>query len=147
MEIESVMSAVKYGRTHTRSPELEGICGDMATPNGQLARCVRFALLIYEDSYQRSDVQPWLGSCTTLAQDAALGAHTLILEDGPGMPIPVMETEPEYDDSSNIDGDVLEGMYAPGYKSLKSARLTEEQARRLREQGSAGGLDRVPGTG
>jgi hypothetical protein len=73
-------------KCHPLKTELEGVCGEIAASSTQWARSVRFASLSYEEAFQRADIQAWLASWMTLAQNAALGTHTLILEDGPEIP-------------------------------------------------------------
>jgi hypothetical protein len=130
--------SVKSGRIHSLWPELEEICGGMAALDTQWVRCVRFFILRYEETYHRRDIQPWLASWLTLAQNASLSGHTLILEEGPKMGIEAAMSQSE-------DGcDVFEGMCAPG---RKQARVAEGQARQLQEQGRVGALATVSGAG
>jgi hypothetical protein len=68
----------------------------------------------------------------------AVCSYRLVLEDGPD--VCTSESENEYSDH----GEVLEGMYisdvldSEGHPILDRARMTEEQARRLRERRALG---------
>jgi hypothetical protein len=75
MEIEEIITALKLGKEHTLSLELESICGEIAVLSSAWARNAGFALLSFEEAYQRKDVHPWLESWAVLAQNAALSAH------------------------------------------------------------------------
>jgi hypothetical protein len=75
-EIEEIMTAVKLGKVQTLSPELEGTCREIAALSAAWARNVRFALLSFEEWYQR---ESWLESWAVLAQNAALNSRTLAL--------------------------------------------------------------------
>jgi hypothetical protein len=130
MEIKEIMTAVKLGKVHTLSPELEGICREIAGLSEEWARNIRFALLSFEEWYQR---ESWLESWAVLAQSAALNARTRALDDGPDLPtvnVPHAEKGDE----------VLEGMYTSGCLLLEAARLSEEPANSTHLQGRSGVL-------
>jgi hypothetical protein len=76
MEIKEIMTALKLGKGHTLSLELQGICGEIAALSAAWARNAGFALLSFEEAYQREDTHLWLESWAVLAQNAALSAHT-----------------------------------------------------------------------
>jgi hypothetical protein len=46
---------------------------------------VRSALLSCDEAAERDDTRPHVSSWVSLAQNGALVAHSLILEDGPGL--------------------------------------------------------------
>jgi hypothetical protein len=83
---EGLMTIVKSGSRHTLPPELDGINSEICTLSSQWERSVCFVPLTCEEGYERDAVHPWLASCISLCQNAALEAHTLILEDSPGIP-------------------------------------------------------------
>jgi hypothetical protein len=66
MEIKEIMTVVKLVKVRTLSPELEGICREIAALSAAWARNVRFALLGFEEAYQR---ESWLESWAVLAQE------------------------------------------------------------------------------
>jgi hypothetical protein len=86
-----------------------------------------FVLLSYGEARL---AEPLVDSWMILAQNAALSAHTLILEHGPELPkVPGPHAE---------EGDeTLASMYTEGWSSLDQSRIY---------QGRAGGLDTVSGT-
>jgi hypothetical protein len=75
MEIKESMTALKLGKGHTLSLELEGICREIAALSAAWARNAWFAHLSFEEAYQREDIHPWLEGWAVLAQNAALSAH------------------------------------------------------------------------
>jgi hypothetical protein len=110
MEIDGIMPAVKLGRRHTLSPEMEGIVGEISALSAEWTRNVRVALLVLEEVYQMAGIQP--------TQNAALGARTLILEDGPEL---IKAQGPH----AEKGGEMSEGMHAQGCSLLESAKIRE----------------------
>jgi hypothetical protein len=53
-----------------------------------------------------------IDSCMVIPQNAALGGHTFVLEDGPVLP-------KEHGRHAEAGGEVLEEMYTPGCTSLE----------------------------
>jgi hypothetical protein len=80
-----------------------------------------FALLSDDEIRQ---AEPMVDSWTSLAQNAALSAHTLILEDRPELPkVPGRHAE---------EGrEILEGMFIEGCASLAWLRIHQGRARGL----------------
>jgi hypothetical protein len=88
-----------------------------------------------EDYCLKLNVEGWL----TLAEHAALGDRTPILEDGPEIP-----------DEEQLEGDRrdrLEGVYRPGCDSLDRAGLTEGKAEELRRRTMSSSSDGQGPTG
>jgi hypothetical protein len=103
-EITEIMDVVKSGRQHTLSPAMELTCAEISALSAGWTRRVTFALISYEEALRATlRIDSWM----ILAQNAALGAQTLICEDRPVLP---KDPGPH----AEKGGEVLEGMYAQG---------------------------------
>jgi hypothetical protein len=102
-----------------------------------------FCMSSYEEAPLQSDTSSHVVSLVSHSQNAALGAHALILEDGPGTPdlsrpilsdrhkLPDSSLAPEPDrasqgssGSNNEGGGVMEAMYAPGGEPIAQSRIS-----------------------
>jgi hypothetical protein len=77
------MDVVRPGRRHTLSPNPEAVCAELSALTAGWTRNVIFALLRYDEARQLDQkVDSWM----LLAENAPLGAHTIICENGPVLP-------------------------------------------------------------
>jgi hypothetical protein len=82
MEIAGIMELVKIGRQHTLPGQLQR-GAETAALRGTLAQNIDLKLHNYEETLIiDSSVAQWI----QFAQNAALGSHPYILEDGPELP-------------------------------------------------------------
>jgi hypothetical protein len=82
-EAEGVMGAVRAGRCNTLSPDVELVGAEKAALCSGWEGNVTFALLSDDEARQ---LDPKVDTWMLPAQNAALGAHALILEDSPELP-------------------------------------------------------------
>jgi hypothetical protein len=83
MEIGGFMEAVRTGRLRTLPTEVETIGAEISALCSGWERNVEFKVISYEEARQ---VEPRADRWMLLAQNAALGAHSLILENCPELP-------------------------------------------------------------
>jgi hypothetical protein len=95
-------------------PDIERACAEVAGLRSGWGRNVTFALLSREDARQN---EPIVNSWMVLAQKAALGAHTLICEDGPVV-------RKEQSAHAEKGGEILEGRCAHGCTSVQESRIS-----------------------
>jgi hypothetical protein len=95
---------VKTSRHHTLFIDEEKAWSEIATLCCGRALNVEFKVISYEEARK---AEPLVGSRMLLAQTAALGAHRLIPENGPGL---TQEKGPH----AGEGGEVPQGVFAPG---------------------------------
>jgi hypothetical protein len=118
MEIADIMDRIKIGRQNALPPELDLRSQKIAGHYDDWARNVGFKPYSHEEALQLdSAVAHWI----SFAKNAALGAHTHILEDGPELPR-VLRPHAE------VGGEVLEGTYTEGCSSLRDSRIHHGRA-------------------
>jgi hypothetical protein len=113
-EAERVVEKALSGKWHTLPADLELIAQEIASLSSGWARNVSFSMLRYEEARNQD---PRVDSWMVLAVNAALSAHEFICEDGLELP------EEKEQEAAQEGGEVLEGMYAQGCKSLDQARI------------------------
>jgi hypothetical protein len=101
-ELAGILDVVNSGR-RTLPPDIERVCAEIEELHAAWERDVAFTLLSYDEAPK---IEPIVDEWMILAQNASLGAHTLVLEDGLGLP---KEPGPH----AVVGGKVLEGIYAP----------------------------------
>jgi hypothetical protein len=80
MEIAYLMHHIRNGQSNLIPDDLAGVCGDIAVMIGAWERNVDSKLYGHEEALALdSNVASWI----QFAENAALGSHTYILEDGP----------------------------------------------------------------
>jgi hypothetical protein len=136
-----------FKRDRREAPHATPLRGDLTAltePYGALPRKCSFIysftsawesnialkLTSYEEALATDRI---VASWISFAQNAALGAHTYILEDGSWL-IAV------YGPHADEGGEVLEGMYAQGCTSIEDSRIRGRSGR-------AGGVDTGSGAG
>jgi hypothetical protein len=119
-EIEGFMAMVRTGRHRTLTIEQEKVGTEIAVMCCAWERSVEFKVLSQEEAAQE---EPQVNSWMLLAQSAAMGAHSMIVEDGPELP-------EEKGPCAQEGGEVLQGVFAPGCKSLEESRIEKGQGER-----------------
>jgi hypothetical protein len=109
-EIAGIIDVVNFGPRHTLAPDIERVYTEVEGLRVSWERNLAFTLLSYDEA-RKND--PMVDSWIALAQNPALGAHTLILAD---CPVPPKESGPHAETGS----DVLEGMCAQGCTTIDS---------------------------
>jgi hypothetical protein len=130
MEIADLMDMIKTGHTNFVSDNLAGVCGDIVILTSAWESNIALKLMSYEEALA---TDPIIASWISFAQNAALGSHTYILEDGPRL---IAVSGPHADEG----GGILEGMHPQGCISIENSRIRGRSGR-------AGGLDRGSGVG
>jgi hypothetical protein len=83
MEIADPMHKIRNGHSILIPDDLPGVCGDIVVMISAWERNVGFKLYSHEEALALdSNVASWI----QFAENAALGSHTYILEDGPELP-------------------------------------------------------------
>jgi hypothetical protein len=106
--------------------DLAEVCRTIACLVIGWERNVTFKIFSYEEALKENSIA---ASWIDFAQNAALGSHTYILEDGPELP-KVCGPHAE------MGGDVLEATYAQGCTAIEESR-TKKKSGRARGQVSA----------
>jgi hypothetical protein len=100
-----LIGKTKSGHTNPIPDNFVEVCGNTAEVMSAWERNVDFKMHSHEEALViDSNMASWI----QFAQNAALDAHTYILEDGPELP---KSSGPHPDEG----GEVLEGMYAQDY--------------------------------
>jgi hypothetical protein len=113
------MEAVRASKSHTLPEGVEMIGGEICALCSGWERRVEFKMLSHE---QANQAEPLADSWMQLAQNAALAAHFLVLENGPEIP---KESGPHVDEG----GQVLQGMRAEGCSSVGAIENRKEHTR------------------
>jgi hypothetical protein len=130
MDVADLMDMIKAGHTNLIPYDLARICGDTAVLTSAWESNISLKLMSYEEALA---TDPIAASWISFAQNAALGSHTYILEDGPRL----LAVPGQHADEG---GEILEGMYAQGCTSIEDSRIRGRSGRE-------GGLDTGSGVG
>jgi hypothetical protein len=102
-EIDEFVEAVKTGRHHTLFIEAERVGTEIATLCCGWERSVDFKVIIHEEARQE---EPLADSWILPAQNASIGVHSLVTENGRGANDPVSWLLlPSSDSSSRLDAE------------------------------------------
>jgi hypothetical protein len=91
-------------------------------------RNVDFKMFSHEEAL---GTDPIVASWIQFAQNAALDAHTYVLEDGPELP---KRLGPHVEEG----GEILEGMYAQGCATIEESRMRGQSGRACGQDSAAG---------
>jgi hypothetical protein len=130
LEIADLIGKITSGHSSLVPDELVGVCGEIETLICAWERNVTFKIVSHEEALAES---PIVASWISFAQNAALGAYTYILEDGPELP-------KSSGSHAEERGEILEGMYTQGCTMIEESRIRADSGR-------AGGPGRILGLG
>jgi hypothetical protein len=80
------MEGITSGRYYTLPPELEAMGYEISMLSSQWVDGVHFSPICFDDAAVRDGTPFSIASWVSLAQNATLGAHPMVLEDGPVLP-------------------------------------------------------------
>jgi hypothetical protein len=108
MEIADIMYKIRNRQSNLIPDDLAGVSGDIAV-----------MITAWEEALT---TDPVVASWIQSAQNAALGAHMYILDDGPELP-------KGFGPYAEEGGEVLEGMYAQGCTRIEEAKTQGRSGR------------------
>jgi hypothetical protein len=119
VEIADLIHDIRNGQSNLIPDDLARVWGDIAVMISAWERNVDFKLYSYEEAFALdSNVASWI----QFAENAALGSHAYILEDGPELP---KSSGPHAEDG----GEILDGMHAQGCTTIEDSRTREKSGR------------------
>jgi hypothetical protein len=97
------MCTIRKGQSNPIPDAIADVCGDIEVMISAWEKNVDFKMFSYEEALATNSI---VAQWTSFAQNAALSAHTYILEDGPEL---LKSCSPHAEEG----GEVLERMYLP----------------------------------
>jgi hypothetical protein len=133
MEIADLIGKIRTRRSNLILDDLAEVCGNIAVLISSWERNMDFKMSSYEEALATDLI---VGRWILFAQNAALGGHTYILEDGPELP---KSSGPHADEG----GEVLEGMNARRSRNTGFEDNQEWQVARFQHRGYGPGMPKL----